>query len=326
MTDTLAALGDLIAAIQKNPDLIDRVRRLVDGADGLTDTERAAVRVIRERCGPHLPTVNAAQVPDVIDRALRELGARRLGTWDGGASPLRPTPAPVVRSAIAASCTSANGCADLPTCARAGRCLHMEQAPIDDDGTIDVPVINRATGAALPPAPAAPRTRRTLTDEQWRDAVVDLSQRPGGMTRAQLQKHLGTGKAPTLRAISNAIAAGIIEAVGDRHAKGYHYRYVTPDPGPTTHPRSDHPRADVTAPPAQPVAGTGSNGKISSDPAIRRLVTKIKAAGGTVERLPGGHLRAHGPNGAAVFAATPGVVGPVTISAIRNGTGLDIAL
>lgn len=352
MTDPLAALGALITAIQKDPDLLGRIQTLVAGGDGLTDTERGAAKIIRDRCGPHLPTINAARTPDVVDAAFAELGARRLGTWNGATSGagLAP-PWPIVRSAIAAACDRPGGCPQLPLCARADRCL-ASVAKNNDGDSIDVPVIDRATGQPLPAlldggtvdgAAAAPRsrptktTRRHLTEEQWRDAIVSLSQKPGGMTRAQLQKTLGVGKVAALNAIGRATKAGIIEGIGDRHAQGYHYRYVQPERGPTTHPRSDHPRATPGASAAvtaaardaagvAPVEGTGSTGKISSDPQVRRLVTRIKAAGGTVERLPGGHLRAHGPRGASVFGATPGSVGPVTISAIRNGTGLDIAL
>lgn len=179
---------------------------------------------------------------------------------------------------------------------------------------------------------AQAKARAGLDDAAIRDVILTLSQRPAGMTRAQLQKRLGIDKDSAVEVLRRYIERGIIKPVPDeRDGAEARYRYVKEMPkGPSSRPKH---RPDVAAAAMRaaglPVAGTGtasgSNGKVTSDKNIQQFLDECVRAGGSYEAMNGGHIRVIGPKGFSVVSKTAGSSNLArTRASVKSHTGLAI--
>lgn len=179
---------------------------------------------------------------------------------------------------------------------------------------------------------AQAKARAGLDDAAIRDVILTLSQRPAGMTRAQLQKRLGIDKDSAVEVLRRYLERKVICAVPDeRDGAEARYRYVKEMPkGPSSRPKH---RPDVAAAAMRaaglPVAGTGtasgSNGKVTSDKNIQQFLDECVRAGGSYEAMNGGHIRVIGPKGFSVVSKTAGSSNlSRTRASVKSHTGLAI--
>lgn len=195
------------------------------------------------------------------------------------------------------------------------------------------PLVGVAAQRAGKATRQAAKARATTPEAAVRDAIVELSQKPAGMTRAQLQKKLGLDKDTAIEYLRRYIDRGVIRPVPDERDGGEaRYRYVQPSARhtPSSRPRQ---RPDVAAAALRaaglPVPGTGhasgANGKVTNDKNIQQFLDECAAAGGTYEAMNGGHIRVTGPKGFSVIAKTSGSSGLArTRASVKTHTGLAV--